>query len=189
VEGDGFSLFLYLVGNERLNYAVGQRAELKLPATAAPSSFQLVTPRGDNIQRSPDLKEGTVDVTATDMPGQYLVTAGGETGFHRGFSVNLTPEATQLDRLAKNDLDEVFTGLKYRLARGREQLDRDVSLGRVGWELFPFLILAAALLLAAEHLLASRFYGRDPSKLSDKARVAKQILSTKPGQPVAAGKE
>ena len=73
--------------------------------------------------------------------------------------------------------------MKYRLARGREQLDRDVSLGRVGWELFPFLILAAALLLAAEHLLASRFYGRDPSKLSDKARVAKQILSTKPGQP------
>ena len=35
--------------------------------------------------------------------------------------------------------------MKFRLARTREQIDRDISMGRVGRELFPPLILIVAL--------------------------------------------
>ena len=48
--------------------------------------------------------------------------------------------------------------LKFRLARTRQQIDRDVSLGRTGRELYPPLIVLIALVLGLEMLVANRFY-------------------------------
>lgn len=48
--------------------------------------------------------------------------------------------------------------MKFRLARTREQIDRNISMGRVGQELYPSLILIVALALALEMLVANRFY-------------------------------
>ena len=65
----------------------------------------------------------------------------------------------QVSKLAsEEDLDELFGPQRYRLARDSSQIERDVSLGRVGQELFPWLILLAALILGAEHVVANRFY-------------------------------
>ena len=44
------------------------------------------------------------------------------------------------------------------MARTRDEIEVRVGLGRLGRELFPALILAVALVLAAEQLLANRFY-------------------------------
>ena len=44
------------------------------------------------------------------------------------------------------------------MSRSQEQIDRHVSLDRVGRELFPLLIAIVAILLGAEHVLANRFY-------------------------------
>jgi hypothetical protein len=52
----------------------------------------------------------------------------------------------------------MFGPVKYRLARTREQIDRDISMGRVGQELFPPLILIVALILGLEMFMANRFY-------------------------------
>ena len=52
----------------------------------------------------------------------------------------------------------MFGPVKFQLARTREQIDRDVSMGRVGRELFPPLILIVALVLGLEMLVANRFY-------------------------------
>ena len=52
----------------------------------------------------------------------------------------------------------MFGPVKFRLARTREQIDRDISMGRVGRELFPPLILIVALVLGLEMLVANRFY-------------------------------
>jgi hypothetical protein len=75
-----------------------------------------------------------------------------------GFSVNYAVHETQLDRLTDQELAGVFGPLKFRLARTRQQIDRDVSLGRTGRELYPPLILLIALALGLEMLVANRFY-------------------------------
>ena len=51
-----------------------------------------------------------------------------------------------------------FGPIKFRLARTRQQIDRDISMGRVGRELYPPLILILALVLGLEMLVANRFY-------------------------------
>ena len=100
-----------------------------------------------------------MQVTTTGAPGNYRVRAGGDTdGVNQGFSANLSPEASRLNRVTPDRLKEVFGDLSFRLAKNKEEIDRNVSLDRVGRELFPFLIALVAILLAVEHLLANRFY-------------------------------
>ena len=52
----------------------------------------------------------------------------------------------------------MFGPVKFHLARTRQQIDRDVSTGRVGRELYPPLILIVALILGLEMFVANRFY-------------------------------
>ena len=155
----------YLTGDERLNYFVGEPAMLALDRTNTQSVFSMTTPRGDQIQQSVDTRQNTITVTATDAPGHYTLVAGGDQGIRRGFSVNLTGESTQLARATEEELATLFGDAKYRLARGRENLVREIGKGRVGQELFPYLIVLVALILAAEHVLANRFYRSDREKL------------------------
>jgi hypothetical protein len=44
------------------------------------------------------------------------------------------------------------------VAGSRQEIDRDISTGRVGRELFPTLMLLLAVVLAGELLVANRFY-------------------------------
>ena len=152
---------LYLVGSTevRLNYMAGQTAVVPLGAETRRRSYLLTTPDEQNFPLSADPKQNMLTVTSTDQPGNYRVQAGGrESGVDRGFSVNLAAQQTELTRLGDDELAELFGSVTYRIARNRNEIERDVSMARVGRELFPMLILIVALLLAAEHLLANRFY-------------------------------
>ena len=58
---------------------------------------------------------------------------------------------------------EALGSNRARIARTQQEIELRVGLGRVGRELFPALIIAVALVLAAEQLLANRFYGAGPA--------------------------
>ena len=151
----------YLVGSgeQQLNYFAGQMAVLLLGSDKPFQSYLLSGPDKVEMRLGPDLKQNALVVTATDRPGNYRVQAGGTSGgVDRGFSVNLAAEQAQLDRISEQQLKEVFGPLPYRLARSRDQIDRDISVGRVGREVFPWLIALLAVVLACEHVLANRFY-------------------------------
>jgi hypothetical protein len=150
----------YLVGGSdlQLNYLAGQTAVLPLDPTAQHGSYMLSTPSDLSFPVSADLKRGELAITATDQVGNYRLQAGGADGVKLGFSVNYAVEQTQLDRLNNEELTGMFGPVKYRLARTREQIDRDISMGRVGQELFPPLILIVALILGLEMFMANRFY-------------------------------
>ena len=93
------------------------------------------------------------------MPGNYRVQAGGdEQGIDLGFSVNLPTQVSDLARVGDEDLKAVFGDTTFRLARNRDEIDRSVNAGRVGQELFPYLIVLLVLILALEQVLANRFY-------------------------------
>ena len=151
----------YLVGSsdEQLNYFAGQTAVLKLDADSQRRNYLLSTPDGLKFPLSADLKRHVLVITSTDRAGNYRVQAGGRaSGVDRGFSVNLAPEQTEMQRTDKTELAKVLGQSSYRIARTRSQLERDVSTGRVGRELFGMLILMVAMILALEHVVANQFY-------------------------------
>jgi hypothetical protein len=152
---------LYLVGSssEQFNYYVGQAAVVQLDPKEERKSFLLSTPDGQSFPQPADLQHHRVVVSMTDQPGNCRLRAGGkEGGFDRGFSVNLTPDQTQLERIGEKDLKEIFDPYKINLAQTKEQIDRSVIKTRVGRELFTPLIILVAVILALELVISNRFY-------------------------------
>jgi len=154
----------YLVGSsdQQLNYFAGQTAVIRLDPERSFRSYVLTAlddPDDVEVRLTPDLREHVLAVAATDKVGNYRVQAGGSTsGVEHGFSVNLAPEQTRLERLSDEELADVLGPVAYRVARSRDQIEGDRSLERVGRELFPVLILLLAVALGIEHVLANRFY-------------------------------
>jgi len=150
----------YLVGSsdQQLNYYAGQTAVLQLAAAAQRHDYMLFAPADLTFPIPADLNRHELTITSTDHVGNYRLQSGGTGGVNLGFSVNYAPGQTRLDRLTDPELAEVFGPVKFRLARTRQQIDRDISMGRVGRELFPPLILLVALVMGLEMVAANRFY-------------------------------
>ena len=154
-------MMLYLVGSSEqdLNYTAGQTAVLQLDSDSRRRNFLLTTPGELKFPLSADPQRRVLLITGTDEVGNYRIQAGGrDSGVDRGFSVNLAPQQTELERAGKEQLAEVFGPLEYRIARTREEIERDISTGRVGRELFSPIILLVVIVLALEHFVANRFY-------------------------------
>jgi len=168
-------MILYLVGSseEQLNYFAAETAVLRLDTAERRRNYLLTTPGGLKFSLAADLRRHVLVATSTDQVGNYRVQAGGrESGVDRGFSVNFAPRQTQLERLPEKELAELFGPLKYRIARTKNEIERDISTTRTGRELFGPLILLVAVLLAFEHLVANRFY-RGPSISNQQSAIIK----------------
>ena len=157
---DGMMSYLVGASQQQLNYLVGQTAVLRLDPKTEHRSYGLAAPDNIRINLTPDLGRHLLRVASTDNAGHYRVTAGGSrsSGVDQGFSVNLPPEQTELERIATEDLAQVFGPHDYHLARNREELDDKISYERVGRQLFSMLIILVAAVLGIEHVMANRFY-------------------------------
>jgi hypothetical protein len=155
------NMMTYLVGGsqQQLNYFAGQTAVLPVDEQSRQRAYVLSAPGGMKFPLPADLKQHTLLITTTEQPGNYRIQAGGRaSGVDRGFSVNLAPEQTDLDRLDEKEMLALFGPFKPHVAHNLDQIDRSISMARVGRELYPPLILIVALALALEHLVANRFY-------------------------------
>ncbi|MFM8704249.1 MAG: vWA domain-containing protein, partial [Planctomycetia bacterium] len=140
-----------------LNIVAGRPASLHVSRRDAAAAF-VRPPEGDEFPVAIDQARGTVAVSATQLPGNYAVRVGGAAGgAATGFSANLDPSATDFWRLDADGLAAVW-GTDARLARTEAELVRDVNLERVGAELFGWIILLAAAVMAADWIVANRFY-------------------------------
>ncbi len=153
----------YLVGatDETLNYICGQTAVLNLgPSAPSRRSFLLIAPGDLRMPLSGESSGNRIAVSATEQPGNYRVVAGGgDDAVDLGFSANIAPEQTELDRISLDQLKEVFGPFSFHPpARSQEQIQRAVSGNRVGRELFGLILVILAGVLAAEYLTANRFY-------------------------------
>ncbi|HEX4413338.1 MAG TPA: BatA domain-containing protein [Lacipirellulaceae bacterium] len=151
----------YLTGGSQtqLNYAAGQTVVMPLTPDEQVSSYVLQLPDASAMRQTLAAGQHDLSITSTEELGNYRVRAGGEQEkLDRGFSVNLPIEITQLQRVPVPELVKSLGSERTRTARTREEIEVRVGVGRVGHELFPALILAVALVLAAEQLLANRFY-------------------------------
>lgn len=156
---NGVAQYLVGAGQSQLNYQAGQTVVLPLTTEEQVSSYVLQLPDGSAVRQSLAPGQHDLSIAATDAIGNYRVRAGGQQErLDRGFSVNLPTEVSRLNRVAGADLTNGLGSARTRIARTRDEIELRVGLGRVGHELFPALILAVALVMAAEQLLANRFY-------------------------------
>ena len=98
--------------------------------------------------------------------------AAASRGVDLGFSVNLPPQVSELDRVSDDDLQAVFGATEFRLARNRDEIDRSVSAGRVGQELFPYLILLLVVVLALRAGAVESVLSRTTTRRSTTSRAA-----------------
>jgi len=142
---------------DNLNVLAGRPASLHVARRDVPAAF-VRPPSGEEFPVAVDQARGSITVTATQMPGNYSVRAGGAAGgVATGFSATLDPSATDFTRLKPESLAAVW-GQDQRVARTEAELVRDVNLERVGSELFGWIILLVAAVMAADWVVANRFY-------------------------------
>jgi hypothetical protein len=193
----GFEPWPFLIlANETLLHAIDSPDDRNLlagrPATLGLNRRDLPTalvraPGGDTFPAAVDRSRGTVTITATLVPGNYSVQAGGDVGgVSDGFSVNLGPAATDFHRLEDDELAAVL-GPGHRLARTEAEIVRDLNLERIGAELFGWTILLAAAAMAADWIAANRFYR--PRADDDEAEDAAAAFSEAVAESAAAGKD
>jgi hypothetical protein len=157
-------------GRTQLNYLAGQTIVLPLGAEEQVSSYVLQLPDGSAVRQSLTTGQHNLSIATTEALGNYRVRAGGQQErLDRGFSVNAPAEMSRLERVPVADAVKALGSERARVATNRDEIALRVGLGRVGRELFPILILAVALAMAAEQLLANRFYSGAAG--AEKARV------------------
>ena len=149
--------------NASLTFEAGETVSLNLPPSQRVSSFVLYQPDGQSLRRTLPPGDDTIRISTTRNLGNYRVSSGGAAGeLKRGFSVNISPDVSRLERVDPEALLDALPSEQVRLANTFEDVRRYVDIGRSGRELFPWLITLVALIWGGEHLLANRFY-REPS--------------------------
>ncbi|MFV2066326.1 MAG: BatA domain-containing protein [Pirellulales bacterium] len=178
-------LMFYLVGRgeTKLNYLSGETAVLPIATQLNSPLVLLETPDGQRIRRSVDQHEQSLVLTSIQALGNYRVRAGGnDEGLDVGFSVNLASDATWLARCDRDELVAQLGNDHVQIARNESEISRRVNVGRVGYELFPGLILLVAVALGVEHLLANRFYSESrPAAMGKGVRFEQGLGSRSTG--------
>ena len=174
-------------GRTQLNYLAGQTIVLPLNLEEQVSSYVLQLPDGSAVRQSLTPGQRNLSIAATEAVGNYRVRAGGQQErLDRGFSVNVPAEICRLERVPAADAVKVLGSERARVAQNRKEIELRVGLGRIGRELFPALILAVALVMAAEQWLANRFYSASyaaGNRLS--GRTIGTGLGSRAGDPAA----
>jgi hypothetical protein len=156
---NGIAQHLADTGQTKLNYLAGQTVVLPLSTDKQVSNYVLQLPDGNALRQTLTPEQPNFSITTTEALGNYRVRAGGERErLDLGFSINTPVEMSQLDRVAAADVIAALGRDRARLATNRDEIAVGIGIGRHGRELFPLLILAVALAMAAEQLLANRFY-------------------------------
>lgn len=152
----------------RLNYEVGETVILELSpleqfATyvlqVPPSPFEDSGQSSSDLQLTPDRERDRLVITATDVPGCYRVRAGGrEGGYSQGFCANFPADISRMQRVAAEEIEQRLGTDRTRLVRDQKRLIREVTAGRAGTDLVPWVVVLLVILFAGEWLLANRFY-------------------------------
>jgi hypothetical protein len=170
---NGIAEYLAAAGDSRLNFHAGQAVLLPLSASEQVTNYVLQLPDGSALRQPLTPGQTDLSIASTEMVGNYRLRAGGQQGkLDRGFSVNVPAESSRLERASAAAIANTLGKERTRVARTRDEIEVRVGLARRGRELFPVLILALALVLATEGLLANRFYrGADVQSKSSASRV------------------
>ena len=157
---NGIAEYLVGAGDTQLNYLAGQTAILRLAPERASDELRardarcgagaaIAHSRARPICRSRRPRHSATTACAPAGRAGSSIAASASIARPRSATSARIDFATIVDALGKD---------RVQLARSREEIEVRVGQGRVGRELFPALIIALALVLGVEQLLANRFY-------------------------------
>ncbi len=159
----------YLVGSgeQQLNYFAGTNSVSLSIDEASQRRYVLARPplpgHDEGLKTTlPPPEKAELSISGVDQVGNYQVQCvGTPVEPDRGFSINLPAQVTQLARLTDQELSDTFGPFKPQVARSNDQIVRNVHDSRVGREIYPWLILVFAGLLAIEYMVSNWFYKRE----------------------------
>lgn len=147
---------------QRLSYEAGEDVVLPLDPTRRLTNYVVQGPDAQTSDRqTPAGTSSSLVIVAPQAIGQWTVTGSGQGGVKDtlGFSVNPPVAETSLTALDEEQLDRLFGGKdRYQLADSPEKLERAITVGRIGREIFPWIMALILILITAENLLANRFH-------------------------------
>ncbi len=154
--------------DERYNYIAGQVPTVKLPQET--EIKQLLIRKPDRTQPSVEVPVGAEEVLIEDatLLGQYrILPRDADVPFQAGLSINAPASESDLARLTTDDLNLMLGEGRYEAARDIDGLTRQVRAGRVGREIFPWLVALMIAVFLGEHFIANYFYDTDSEKVAE----------------------
>ncbi|WP_417731474.1 BatA domain-containing protein [Rosistilla oblonga] len=135
-----------------LNVRVGQPVGLKT-ADGAPHRYQLFA--GSAAPVVVESSGSQVAPGPAAVAGNYWLRSSGET---LGYSVNLAPAETDLQRISTDDLTAILGADRYKLVTEREQIDWSATTGSNAQPFYAQMMLLVCGVFVLEQILANRFY-------------------------------
>lgn len=154
------SLTDYLTGatETRLSYTAGEAVTAPLPSGTEAPGYVLRTPDGEAVRQTIPPGRSELSIASANKPGAYRIQAGSDVD--RRFVVNLDASAGHLERVPFSELAETLGRDRVTLLQGADQLARSIDLGRVGRELYGWVLAVAAIALLGEQWVSSNYYRR-----------------------------
>lgn len=159
-------LMSYLTGaaDAKRNYTTGDPVEIAVPTSQRFSDYRVARPGFRQTRGTQPFEESSVLLTDIDEAGHYhLWTTDEGNSFSAEFAASDIDSESNLTPITDEDLMELFGEGRFSRVTDPEELDRAVSLGRLGVEVFPVLMGLLVLLFCSEHLMANFFYDEEPS--------------------------
>lgn len=148
----------------RFNYLAGEEVTLHLDGRDSMQRYLLRKPGLQQLRRDVPAGARTIMIDDADEIGHYEVVSSEEgVQFESGFSANPPPQESDFTRATLEQLDERLGEGRYEIARSIDELERQVEYGRIGRELFPFMVFFLIAVFCFEHLTANYFYEAEQS--------------------------
>jgi hypothetical protein len=167
----------YLAGasGSRLNYEAGEIVILPLEPSVRAPGYVVQGPSDRLSERiNPDRDAAELIIEGPEAAGHWTVLpASRDTSAADrpplGFSINPRPEEANFRVLEAEELEGMLGDPEtFALANSPDEIERVQRTGRVGREIFPWLMVLILLLLTAENYLANRFH-REPAATASAA--------------------
>ncbi len=149
----------------KLNFETYESIYLTLDPAKPFTKYLLRKPGLEQLPGEIEGKSKLLHIKDVEQLGHYEIIADEDNNnFKTGFSLNMTENESDLRRIqanAENDypeLDKLLGDQRYQVTRSIEQLEMTVTTGRLGQEMFPFVITILLIFFCGEHLVANYFY-------------------------------
>ena len=156
----------YLSGRSEatFNYLAGEDVFVRADGEPPLTNYLLRKPSGQQVPGVVPAGAASFAIRETDQLGHYgVLSADPQSKFASGFSINASPSESDFRRMNEDDLTQMFGEKRFSLSRDIATLQRRVTTGRLGEEVYPLILLLVLIVFCGEHFVANWFYSEEPA--------------------------
>lgn len=157
-------LMQYLSGRSEatFNFLAGEEVFVRADSEPPLTKYLLRKPSGQQVAGTVAVGAASFSIRETDQLGHYdVLSADPQSKFASGFSVNASAAESDFRRMTDDDLTQMFGEKRFSLSRDIATLQRRVTTGRLGEEVYPLILLLVLIVFCGEHFVANWFYSEE----------------------------